>query len=166
MTARHALLLLALPFHAALAQVSQAGSARDADLERRVEARREELQRFIAPAVYARVEGASRSVEERIRAGAEGDLVEYTRKQVTARLGKLKPAQTDLLAFCILAHTVRRLAHPKGLDSALVVDSKNEALQSAALVEALGRDSGLMSAARQLLQWTEREGAEILLTVK
>jgi hypothetical protein len=166
MNARHALLLLALPLHAAIGQVAQAGSQRDADLERRIETRREELHRFITPAVWLRVEGASRSMQERIRAGMAGDLVEYARKQVTARMGNLKPAQTDLLAFCILAHTARTLAHPRGQDSALVVDSKVDVLQSAELREALNKDSALMSAARQMLQWTEREGPEILLTVK
>ena len=167
MTARLALVLLALPLHAALSQVTQAGTGqRDADLERRVEARREELHRFVAPAVWQRVEGASRSMEERIRSGGAGDLVEYARKQVGARLGRLKAAQTDLLAFCILAQTVRTLAHPTAADSALAVNSQVDVLQSAALREALYKDSALMGAARQLLQWTEREGPEILLTVK
>jgi hypothetical protein len=166
MTARHALLLLALPLHAAIGQVTQAGTSRDKDLERRVETRREELQRFIVPAVWQRVEGASRSMQERIRAGGEGDLVEYARKQVTTRLGRLKPAQTDLLAFCILAETARTLSRPTGQDSALAVNSQVDVLQSAALQEALNKDGALMSAARQMLQWTEREGPEILLTVK
>jgi hypothetical protein len=166
MTARHTLLLLALPLHAAIGQVTQAGAPRDADLERRIEARREELHRFVKPAVWQRVEGASRSMQERIRSGAAGDLVEYARKQVTARLGKLKPAQTDLLAFCILAETARTLSHPTPTDSALAVNSQVDVLQSAALKEALYRDSALMSAASQLLQWTGREGPEILLTVR
>ena len=173
MKVHRALILLALPFHAVIAQVTPAGSARadahaqrDVELESRIEARREELARFVRPQVWARVEGASRSMQERIRAGGEGDLVEYARKQVQARLGKLKSAQTDLLAFCILAETVRTLSQPTPTDSALVVSSVNEVLQSAALKEALYRESALMSAARDLLQWTEREGPEILLTVK
>jgi len=173
MKAHLALALILLPLHAALAQVTPAGASRpdasaerDLDLERRVEARREELHRFVRPQVWQRVEGASMNMQERIRSGQPGDLLEYARKQVTARLGKLKAAQTDLLAFCILAETARTLASPAGTDSALAVNSQVDVLQAASMREALHRESALMSAARLLLQWTEREGPEILLTVR
>lgn len=173
MKAHLALALVLLPLHAALAQVTPAGGARpdasaerDLDLERRVEARREELHRFVKPQVWQRVEGASMNMQERIRSGQPGDLLEYARKQVTVRLGKLKPAQTDLLALCILAETARTLSRPAATDSALAVNSQVDVIQTAWMREAMHRESSLMSAARMLLQWTEREGAEILLTVK
>ena len=173
MQVQRALILLALPLQAALAQVTPAGGARsdvsaqrDAALETRIEARREELARYVRPEVWARVEGASRSMQERIRSGGAGDLVQYARKQVVARLGKLAAAETDLLAFCILAHTVRTLSRPTTTDSALVVNSVNDVLQSSALKEALYRDSALMSAAQQLLQWTGGHDAGRLQKVK
>lgn len=172
MTLFRAALLLALPLQAAVAQVTPAGSprgaeaSRDHDLERRVEARRAELARFVRMGVWKRVEGASRGIEERIRSGHPGDLVDYTRKQVAVRIGKLKPMQTDLLAFCILAQTARTLSQPVAMDSALVVTSEVDTLQAAAVRDALHRESALMSAARLMLEWTEREKPEILLTVK
>ena len=172
MQVHRALILLALPLQAALTQVTPAGSSRpdaaqrDAALESRIEARRQELASYARPEVWARVHGASRSMQERLRSGGAGDLVQYARKQVEARLGRVGAAQTDLLAFCILAETVRTLSHPTGTDSALVVNSVNDVLQSAALKEALYRDSALMSAVQQLLQWTDGHDAGLLLRVR
>ena len=165
------LLLAALPFQALFAQATQSGAPapgadRDQALEARAAARREEIIRFVQPKVKARVEGASRSMLERIRSGQPGDLVQYARSQVTVRMGKLKQNQADLLAFAILAEAAHTLAGGGKTDEALKVESDVDILQSATMREALHRDSALMTALRQLLSWTEREGAEILLEVK
>lgn len=164
------LLLAAFPFASALAQ-SQAGSARpdivrDRDLEAKVEARREEITVHVRPETHRRILGAVRSMTERIRSGHAGDLAQLARNQVTVRFGKLKPQQTDLLAFCILAETVHALANPGKADEALAVDVSVDVLQSASLAEALGKESALMSAAAVMLQWIERVPAKAIANVR
>ena len=60
----------------------------------------------------------------------------------------------------------RLTSQPAAMDSALVVTSEVDTLQAAAVRDALHRESALMSATRLMLEWTEREKPEILLTVK
>jgi hypothetical protein len=161
MNAPRALVLLALltlSTQAATAQVTPAGAAREAgrdrDLEARVEARRDELRMYLRAETQKRIEGAAMSMAERIRSGHEGDLIDLGRKQATARFGKLKPEAADLIAFLILAQTMRDIAGAPQADSALKVDSPLDVGQSAALRQALNRDSALMSALSNILQWT------------
>lgn len=164
------LALLVLPTQATFAQVTPAGAAREAgrdrDLESRVQARREELAMYLRSETRKRIEGAALSMAERIRSGHEGDLIDLARKQATARLGKLKPEATDLVAFLILAQTMRDIAGAPPADSALAVDSPLDAGQSAALERALNRDSALMSALSNILQWTANTKGWVIADVK
>lgn len=162
--------LFALPIHAGAAQVTPAGTARDAgrdrDLESRVEARRAELDMYLRAETRKRIEGAAMSMTERIRAGHAGDLIDLGRKQATARFGKLKPEATDLVAFLILAQTMRDIAGAPQADSTLKVDSPLDVGQSQTLREALNWDSALMSALSTILQWTASTKGWVIAEVK
>ena len=169
MRLHHALLLAVLPAQALVAQATQSGAAQDvtsAQVVARMEARRSELLPQIRVEVRKRMEGAARSMAERIRSGHDGDLIELARRQVTARLGKLKPAQTDLLAFCVLAEAARQIASPTEVDEALKVESPLDVEQTARLRQALERDSGLMSALSNIMLWTADAQPTILVDVK
>lgn len=165
-----ALVLFVLPLQALFAQVTPAGAARDAgrdrELESRVEARRQELAMYVRSETQKRIEGAAMSMAERIRSGHEGDLIDLGRKQATARFGKLKPEAADLVAFLILAQTMRDIAGPQQPDSVLAVDSPLEAGQSAALRQALNRHSALMGALSNILQWTANTKGWVIADVK
>lgn len=169
----HRTLALAfLPLQALLAQ-TPAGSARgdatparDLELEARVDARRDEISRFVRPEARRKISAAVRGMMERIRSGHAGDLAETARGQVRMQFGKLKPQQTDLLAFSILAETARALANPGQMDEALTVESQIDVLQGSQMKEVLQKDSALMSALKAMLTWVENVEASTIANVK